>query len=115
MSLQSHENNIIMFVYRYLQGMHEYEVELQFTSSLLGQPDRTHDEADVIDGNEPVHALPDIDVAADGDRLYSSTGDMRPLLSASPSNSDSVSIGRELDSVQVTFDTPLFYELSPRK
>ena len=90
-----------MFVVRYLQGMHEYEVELQFTSGLLGQPDRTHDEADVIDGNEPVFA-PDID-AGDGEGLFSSTGDMRPLLSASSSNSEYVSTGRELDSMQVTY------------
>ena len=88
----------VTLVYRYLQGMHEYEVELQFTSSLLGQPDRTHDEADVIDGNEPVHA-PDVD--ADGEELFSSTGDMRPLLSASSSNSENASTGRELDSMQV--------------
>ena len=80
--------------------MHEYEVELQFTSSLLGQPDRTHDEADVIDGNEPVLA-PDID-ASDGEGLFSSTGDMRPLLSASSSNSENASTGRELDSTRVT-------------
>ena len=79
--------------------MHEYEVELQFTSSLLGQPDRTHDEADVIDGNEPVRA-PNIDT--DGDVLFSSTGDVRPLLSASSSNSGNASTGRELESVQVS-------------
>ena len=76
--------------------MHEYEVELQFTSSLLGQPDRTHDEADVIDGNEPVF-VPD----TDGDRIFSSTGDVRPLLSASSTNSENVSTGREFDSIQV--------------
>ncbi len=35
--------------------MREYEVELQFTSSLLGYPDRTHDDRAVVDGNEPVH------------------------------------------------------------
>ncbi len=35
--------------------MREYEVELQFTSSILGYPDRTHDERSVVDGNEPVH------------------------------------------------------------
>ena len=93
----------MFIVCRYLQGMHEYEVELQFTSSLLGQPDRTHDEADVIDGGEPVRA-PDID-AVDGGGLFSSTGDMRPLLSASSSNSENVSTGRELDSVQVIFNT----------
>jgi len=35
--------------------MKEYEVELQFTSALLGFPDRTHDEHSVIDGNDPVY------------------------------------------------------------
>lgn len=41
--------------YRYLAGMKEYEVELQFTSALLGFPDRTHDEHSVVDGNDPVY------------------------------------------------------------
>ena len=35
--------------------MKEYEVELQFTSALLGFPDRTHDEHSVVDGNDPVY------------------------------------------------------------
>ena len=35
--------------------MKEYEVELQFTSALLGFPDRTHDENSTVDGNEPVY------------------------------------------------------------
>ena len=52
--------------------MHEYEVELQFTSSLVGQPDRTHDENGVIDGNEPVLGT---------EEDMSSTGDVRKLLS----------------------------------
>ena len=30
-------------------------MELQFTSGLLGNPDRTHDDADVVDGNEPIY------------------------------------------------------------
>lgn len=35
--------------------MKEYEVELQFTSALLGFPDRTHDPHSSIDGNDPVY------------------------------------------------------------
>ena len=35
-------------LYRYLAGMKEYEVELQFTSALLGFPDRTHDEHSAV-------------------------------------------------------------------
>lgn len=75
--------------------MHEYEVELQFTSSLLGQPDRTHDEGGVVDGNEPIFGT-------DSD-LFSSTGDVRPLLSPlSPSrSSENASIGGEPDAQQV--------------
>lgn len=89
--------------------MHEYEVELQFTSSLLGQPDRTHDEANVIDGNEPVHAP---NIHTDDDVLFSSTGDIQPLLSASSSNSENASMGRELESMQVndTHNYSLVYQ-----
>ena len=68
-------------------------MELQFTSSLLGQPDRTHDENDVIDGNEPI-------LGTDGD-MFSSTGDVRPLLSPPPASSESASIGGETDLTQV--------------
>lgn len=39
---------------RFLSGMHEYEVELQFTSGLLGYPDHTHDPWGAVDGNDPV-------------------------------------------------------------
>ena len=42
-------------MYRYLAGMKEYEVELQFTSALLGFPDRTHDKRSAVDGNDPVY------------------------------------------------------------
>lgn len=42
-------------LYRYLAGMKEYEVELQFTSALLGFPDRTHDEHSAVDGIDPVY------------------------------------------------------------
>ena len=42
-------------IHRYLAGMKEYEVELQFTSALLGFPDRTHDEHSAVDGNDPVY------------------------------------------------------------
>ena len=38
-----------------MAGMKEYEVELQFTSALLGFPDRTHDEYSAVDGNDPVY------------------------------------------------------------
>ena len=44
-----------MLLFRYLAGMKEYEVELQFTSALLGFPDRTHDEHSAVDGNDPVY------------------------------------------------------------
>ena len=30
-------------------------MELQFTSALLGFPDRTHDEHSAVDGNDPVY------------------------------------------------------------
>ena len=50
--------------------MKEYEVELQFTSALLGFPDRTHDDHSAVDGNDPLygdedqmnHLLPEISV-----------------------------------------------------
>ena len=38
-----------------MAGMKEYEVELQFTSALLGFPDRTHNEHSAVDGNDPVY------------------------------------------------------------
>ena len=36
--------------------MHEYEVELQFTSGLLGFPDRSYDEKISVDGIEAYFA-----------------------------------------------------------
>ena len=39
---------------RYLAGQKEYEVELQFTSGLLGFPDRLQDTESAVDGNDPV-------------------------------------------------------------
>ena len=39
---------------RYLAGQKEYEVELQFTSGLLGFPDRLGDSESAVDGNDPV-------------------------------------------------------------
>ena len=70
-------------------------MELQFTSSLMGQPDRTHDENDVIDGREPVLGM-------EGDSP--STGDLRRLLSPSLASSENVSsfLGEPLDTGQVT-------------
>ena len=38
-----------------MAGQKEYEVELQFTSNLLGHPNRTNTEEDFIDGEEPVY------------------------------------------------------------
>lgn len=59
--------------------MHEYEVELQFTSSLLGQPDRIHDDNEMVDGNEPVFGT-------ESDML-SLTGEVRQLsLSPAPAS-----------------------------
>ncbi len=47
---------------RYLSGMHEYEVELKFSSALLGLPDRrTHDDVSHDD------ITPDKDMSHDGD------------------------------------------------
>jgi len=57
--------------------MKEYEVELQFTSGLLGYPDRTHDEHSAIDGNDPVYGdedhklLPEVSIADDDASLHS--------------------------------------------
>jgi hypothetical protein len=39
---------------RYLAGQKEYEVELQFTSGLLGFPDRLGDSESAVDGNDPL-------------------------------------------------------------
>lgn len=44
---------------RYLAGQKEYEVELQFTSGLLGFPDRLRDSESAVDGNDPVLGLKD--------------------------------------------------------
>ena len=74
--------------------MHEYEVELQFTSSLVGQPDRIHDENGVIDGNEPVFGT---------EEDMSSTGDVRRFLSPTFASSVNVlSLEVESGSRQVT-------------
>ena len=44
----------IRIYFRYVAGQKEYEVELQFTSGLLGFPDRTNDPQSVVDGNDPI-------------------------------------------------------------
>ena len=41
--------------FRYMAGQKEYEVELQFTSNLLGHPNRTKIEEEFVDGEEPVY------------------------------------------------------------
>jgi len=64
---------------RYLAGMKEYEVELQFTSGLLGYPDRIHDEHSAIDGNDPVYGdedhklLPEVSIVDDDASVHNST------------------------------------------
>ncbi|KAK3743337.1 hypothetical protein QZH41_013912, partial [Actinostola sp. cb2023] len=40
---------------RYMAGQKEYEVELQFTSGLVGYPSRTNTGDEFIDGEEPVY------------------------------------------------------------
>ena len=69
-------------------------MELQFTSSLVGEPDRSHDENGVIDGNEPVFG---------SQEEMSSTGDVRRLLSPTFASSVNVlSLEGESGSRQVT-------------
>lgn len=53
-----------------MAGQKEYEVELQFTSGLVGYPARTNTGEEFIDGEEPV---------------YGSKGDLKSL--ASPTSS----------------------------
>ena len=60
--------------------MHEYEVELQFSSALLGHPDRTHDERGVVDGNEPTHGT------STGNLLTEDTDTTELIGSPSPSS-----------------------------
>ena len=73
--------------------MHEYEVELQFSSGLLGQVDRTHDERDVVDGNEPMLG-PDDEITSELVAIPSSnygteTGFNTPMKSIPPHHHNS--------------------------
>lgn len=44
----------IFFNYRYLAGQKEFEVELHFTSGLLGYPDRVRSAEEYRDGEKPL-------------------------------------------------------------
>ncbi|CAB3994118.1 partial [Paramuricea clavata] len=45
----------VVLLPRYMAGQKEYEVELQFTSNLLGHPKRTKTGEELADGEEPVY------------------------------------------------------------
>jgi hypothetical protein len=45
----------VLLSFRYMAGQKEYEVELQFTSNLLGHPKRTKTGEELTDGEEPVY------------------------------------------------------------
>ena len=64
---------------RYLAGQKEYEVELQFTSGLLGFPDRLGDTQPAVDGNDPIISSQEDIVAA----LQGEDGDVVSLPSIS--------------------------------
>ncbi|XP_041465232.1 uncharacterized protein LOC121415911 isoform X1 [Lytechinus variegatus] len=52
---------------RYLAGQKEYEVELQFSSNLIGYPDRIKGAEEAIDGEEPVPGSQVDMVSSNGD------------------------------------------------
>ncbi|XP_072175940.1 uncharacterized protein [Diadema setosum] len=52
---------------RYMAGQKEYEVELQFSSNLMGFPDRTKGAEEAIDGEEPIQGSQADMASANGD------------------------------------------------
>ena len=70
--------------------MHEYEVELQFSSTLLGHPDRTHDERGVVDGNEHSFGLANESLVDDKDS-HDLFGSATPLPSSATMETSAVS------------------------
>ena len=70
-------------LFRYMAGQKEYEVELQFTSGLLGAPDRTKTKEENIDGEKAI---------------FGSRSDMgSPAFSHSSRTDSVISAGREAD------------------
>lgn len=76
---------------RYLSGMHEYEVELQFSSALLGHPDRTHDERGVVDGSEPTHGTSTENLLTEDMDTHELIGSPSPFSATASNQSSSVS------------------------
>ena len=52
---ETHALTTALLSFRYMAGQKEYEVELQFTSNLLGHPKRTKTGEELADGEEPVY------------------------------------------------------------
>lgn len=100
---------------RYLSGMHEYEVELQFSSTLLGHPDRTHDERGVVDGNEHSFGFVNESLADDND-IHDLLGSTTPLPSSTTMDTSFVSdyhLSFSIISLVTLYNASKMYTVEP--